>query len=119
MHLRKTGALIEAAVVSGALAVNSSPGQLQALTGYATRLGLAFQIIDDLLDIEGSAEEMGKLPLSDGTRRKGTYPELLGAEPARCKAGELYEEALSCLEPLGESGELLRSLAKYLVFRNK
>ena len=119
MYRRKTGALIEAAVISGALAATSSPDQLAALTGYASRLGLAFQIVDDLLDREGSVEQMGKLPNADEAHLKSTYPGLLGLEPARRQAGKLYEQALSCLEPLGETGTLLRQLAGYLVFRNK
>ncbi|NMA91554.1 MAG: polyprenyl synthetase family protein [Firmicutes bacterium] len=117
MHLRKTGALIEAAVICGALAAGSSPGQLAALGGYASRLGLAFQIVDDLLDREGSAEEMGKLPNTDEAHLKSTYPGLMGLEPAREEAGRLYQRALACLEPLGKSGRLLQQLAGYLVFR--
>ena len=119
MYRRKTGALIEAAVISGALAATSSPDQLSALTGYASRLGLAFQIVDDLLDREGTVEQMGKLPNADEAHQKSTYPGLLGLEPARRQAGKLYEQALSCLEPLGETGTLLRQLAGYSVFRNK
>ncbi|HHX87010.1 MAG TPA: polyprenyl synthetase family protein [Firmicutes bacterium] len=119
IYCRKTGALIEAAVICGAMAANSSLEQIQALTGYASRLGLAFQIVDDLLDREGSVEKMGKLPNSDEVHCKSTYPALLGLDPTRRKAGELYREALSCLAPLGETGALLRQLAGYLVFRDK
>ncbi len=119
MYRRKTGALIEAAVIIGALTATPSPDQLAALSGYASRLGLAFQIVDDLLDREGTAEQTGKPHHADESRFKSTYPALMGVEPARQEALKLYEQALFCLESLGESGQLLKQLARYLVFRDK
>lgn len=119
MYRLKTGALIETAVISGALAAGSSPDQLAALTGYASKLGLAFQIVDDLLDREGDPEQIGKPLNTDEAHFKSTYPGLLGLESARRQTEELYKQGLSFLEPLGDIGNRLRQLARYLVFRNR
>lgn len=115
----KTGALLQAAVRCGAIAAGASKEQLKALDGYASRLGLAFQITDDLLDLEGDTAEMGKETGADRVRGKATLPALLGTEAARRRAGELYCEALASLEALERPAELLRELARRLVFRTK
>ncbi len=115
----KTGALLQAAVRCGAIAAGASPAQMKAFSGYGSCLGLAFQITDDLLDLEGDAAEMGKETGADRARGKATFPALLGTAAARRRAGELYRDALNNLDALERPAELLRELARQLVFRNK
>lgn len=114
----KTGALMQAAARCGALAAGASPGELEALSGYASRLGIAFQIADDLLDRSGTAAEIGKQPGLDQDHSKATYPAILGDEAARRHAEELYREAVACLGSLGRPAETLRELARRLVYRS-
>lgn len=113
----KTGALIRAAVRCGAIVAGAGPRELEALSGYGSRLGLAFQIVDDLLDREGDAAELGKQPGADQARAKSTYPALLGAAEARRRVEKLYQEALAFLDQLGRPAETLRDLARRLVYR--
>ncbi len=117
VHRLKTGALLTAATRAGALAGGGSRPQVAALTAYGERFGLAFQITDDLLDVEGEAAEMGKAPGMDEKRQKATYPGLLGLETSRQWAGRLVQEALAELEPFKERGAPLRELARYLLVR--
>ena len=117
VHRLKTGALITAATRAGALAGGGSRPQVAALTAYGERFGLAFQITDDLLDVEGDAAEMGKAPGMDAKRQKATYPALLGLEPSRQWAGRLVQEALAELEPFEERAAPLQELARYLLVR--
>ncbi len=117
VHRLKTGALITAATRAGALAGGGSRPQVAALTAYGERFGLAFQITDDLLDVEGEAAEMGKAPGMDQKRQKATYPALLGLETSRQWAGRLVQEALADLEPFKERAAPLRELARYLLVR--
>ncbi len=117
VHRLKTGALLIAATRAGALAGGGSPPQVAALTAYGERFGLAFQITDDLLDVEGEAAEMGKAPGMDAKRQKATYPALLGVETSRQRAGRLVQEALAELEPFKERAAPLRELARYLLVR--
>lgn len=119
MNSMKTGALLQAAARCGALAAGASAEKLQAVTRFAARLGLAFQIVDDLLDRERSAEDLGKTAGADDARSKATYPSIMGSESARSKVEDLYMEAVSCIEPLEHPGTLLRELARRLVFRVK
>jgi len=118
LHIHKTGALIRASVRLGALC---RPGidetTLQRLDHFAKCIGLAFQIRDDILDVEGNAEDLGKQPGVDQARGKATYPALLGLEEARAEADSLYHEALDSLEPLGEDADLLRWIGRYIVER--
>lgn len=115
----KIGALLQAAVRCGAIAAGASPAVLKALSGYGSCLGLAFQIADDLLDLEGDAAEMGKEVGADRAREKATFPALLGAEAARKRTEELYHQALVYLNELERPAVLLQELARQLVFRNK
>ncbi len=115
----KTGALLQAAVRCGAIAAGASPVQMKALGRYSSCLGRAFQITDDLLDMEGDAALMGKETGADRAREKATFPALLGAEAARRRAEELYREALASLDALEQRADLLRELAHRLVFRYK
>jgi geranylgeranyl diphosphate synthase, type II len=117
VHRLKTGALLTAATRAGALAGGGSRPQVSALTAYGERFGLAFQITDDLLDVEGEAAEMGKAPGMDEKRQKATYPALLGLETSRQRAGRLVQEALAELEPFKERAAPLRELARYLLVR--
>src|SRR5208337_5675286 len=117
VHRLKTGALLIAATRAGALAAGGSRPQVAALTAYGERFGLAFQITDDLLDVEGEAAEMGKAPGMDQKRQKATYPALLGLETSRQWAGRLVQEALDELEPFKERAAPLRELARYLLVR--
>ena len=119
MHRHKTGALIEASVRLGALtapAVTSQ--QLEALSRYASALGLAFQVQDDLLDIEGDTEVIGKRQGSDAAKAKPTYPALLGLDGAREHLNALLQKSKQALEGFGEEADPLRAMADYVVSRN-
>ncbi|MBL3557176.1 MULTISPECIES: polyprenyl synthetase family protein [Marinobacter] len=118
MHRHKTGALIAASVRMGALtAPDVSEDQLAALTVYSQTLGLAFQVQDDLLDIEGDTTVIGKPQGSDLARAKPTYPSLLGTTGARDYLSQLLDSALSSLEGFGKEGDILRDMAGYVVAR--
>ena len=117
IHLHKTAALITASVKLGAILANSGKNRLKALTRYGENIGLAFQIIDDILDVEGSTEEMGKSAGSDKKKRKMTYPSLFGAEGARRKAEDLISEAVDALRIFSSGAEPLRGIAGYLMKR--
>lgn len=119
IHSRKTGALITASVQAGALLGGSTPEQFQALTRYGTRIGLAFQIIDDLLNVEGSAEQLGKAAGSDAARNKATYPALFGAAETRKKADETIQDALAALAGFDKRADMLRELALYIINRKR
>lgn len=118
MHRHKTGALICASVRMGAIAGDASAEQLAALTTYAQALGLAFQVQDDILDVEGDTGTLGKQAGADAALDKPTYPALLGLEQAKIKAHELVDTALSALEGFGPEAHLLRELARYVIQRN-
>nr|WP_267955423.1 farnesyl diphosphate synthase [Halomonas ethanolica] len=119
MHAHKTGALICAAVRMGALtAVPEQDPRVAALDRYAEALGLAFQIHDDVLDVIGDTQTLGKASGADAARDKPTYPALLGLEGARRRAQELTDEALAALAPLGEAGDPLAQLARYMIERD-
>lgn len=118
MHQHKTGALLKAAVLMGAqCSGKASSAQLQALSQYATAIGLAFQVQDDILDIEGSAEQIGKPSGSDEARRKPTYPALLGLNDAKALLVSLHQQALEALSDLPNS-EALAELANFIVARD-
>jgi geranylgeranyl diphosphate synthase, type II len=118
MHRLKTGALIRASVL---MAAACSPGlsaaRWAALDGYAQDIGLAFQIQDDILDVEGLTEEIGKTSGADAARAKPTYPSVLGLETAKTRARELRHRACERLAPLGESARVLAWLAAYVIER--
>ncbi|TWJ19652.1 polyprenyl synthetase family protein [Geobacter argillaceus] len=117
IHTHKTGALIKASVKAGAILGNADSSQLAAITRYGEAAGLAFQIADDILDIEGTTEEIGKDAGSDQARGKATYPAVVGLADAKRRAVELMEIALAALDPLGAKAEPLREIAKYIVSR--
>jgi len=117
IHTHKTGALIRASIRVGALAADASMKQLTALTRYGVDVGLAFQIADDILDIEGTQEEIGKDVGSDVARGKKTYPAFVGIEESKLRARELSDSAVKALEIFGPSADPLREIAKYIVDR--
>lgn len=118
MHRHKTGALIEASVRLGALASGrATPEQLQALQTYARAIGLAFQVQDDILDVESDTQTLGKRQGADIARDKPTYPALLGLNAAKAYALELRDQALAVLRPFDAAAEPLRELARYIVER--
>jgi geranylgeranyl diphosphate synthase type II len=117
IHRHKTGALLTAAVRAGALIGGGSRAEVTSLTGYGEKFGLAFQITDDLLDVEGEAAEMGKAPGMDAKRRKATYPAVLGLEATRQWAQNLVADAVAALESFQTRAEPLRELARYLLVR--
>ena len=119
MHNRKTAALISAAAESGALAGRSTDDQVEALARYGRAIGLAFQIADDILDIEGDTEVLGKTTGSDVARGKVTYPAVVGLEEARQSARELVNDALAALERFDQRADPLRALAKYIITRRQ
>jgi geranylgeranyl diphosphate synthase type II len=114
LHTHKTGALIRASVRVGGIAGAAAEEPLQALTHYGERIGLAFQIVDDILDIEGASAEMGKTVGSDLRRRKATYPAVMGLEESRRQAAHLLRDAREALRPLGEKGATLAALAEFV-----
>ncbi len=119
MHERKTGELIRAAVRLGALAgKNIDDASLTMLDAYGESIGLAFQIVDDILDITGNTVTLGKPQGSDQAQNKPTYPALVGLDQARARADELYKAALASVAPLGDNGAMLRHLAGLIVHRN-
>ena len=118
MHRHKTGALIEASVQLGALASGrAQPSDLQALKVYARAIGLAFQVQDDILDVEGDTATLGKQSGADAARDKPTYPSLMGLNAAKAYALELRDQAIDALRPFDAAAEPLRELARYIVER--
>jgi farnesyl diphosphate synthase/geranylgeranyl diphosphate synthase type II len=116
LQRRKTGALLAASVVGGAIAAT---GTDQGLGPAGLRLGLAFQIADDLLDLTATTADLGKRAGKDSAAGKGTLPALLGMEEARRRADDYCEEALQAFAGLGERAEALRALARFVVSRRK
>jgi geranylgeranyl diphosphate synthase type II len=117
IHASKTGALIRLAVRAGALYATASPEDLARITTYGEKIGLAFQIADDLLDELSSTEELGKTAGKDREQHKATYPAFYGIEASRRKASELVEEACESLKPYGARAQRLCELAHYLIER--
>lgn len=118
IHRHKTGALFRAAVRAGALLNGASSKELQALTTYAEQMGLAFQIKDDLLDIEGEQDKIGKPIGSDLKNLKATYPALYGLENSRAMASQAAEEAVAALEIFGPKAEFLRAVMHFIINRD-
>jgi geranylgeranyl diphosphate synthase type II len=117
IHRHKTAALIAASVKMGPILANSGKRILKAMTRYGENIGLAFQIIDDILDIEGSTEELGKPAGSDRRKKKMTYPALFGVEGARRNAGKLITGAIEAIGILPPAADPLREIAQYLLDR--
>jgi len=118
MHRAKTGALFRGAVRSGAILAKADPEQLTALTRYSEQFGLAFQITDDILDVVGTQETIGKPVGSDEKNQKATYVSLYSLEQARMMAQTAVDEALAALSVFGSSADVLRELVKQLIARD-
>ncbi|WP_446007805.1 polyprenyl synthetase family protein [Candidatus Electrothrix sp.] len=117
IHRSKTGALITAAVRMGALAAQADPIQLDALTRYGDAVGLAFQIVDDLLDVTASTEQLGKTAGTDAEQGKATYPAFFGTKQTQALAKEAVHTAKEALSSFDERAEPLRALAQYIFDR--
>lgn len=118
MHQLKTGALLRASVVLGALAgADVGPDQMKALDAYAKAIGLAFQVVDDVLDATADSATLGKTAGKDAAANKPTYVSILGLEPSRVLAGKLRNDAHDALAPFGEKADRLRQLADLIVQR--
>ncbi len=117
IHTHKTGALLEVCVTSGAILAGAAAADLARLTRYAQNIGLAFQIIDDILDITATQEELGKTAGKDLTAEKATYPKLLGLEGSRQRADQLVSEAIAQLEPYGVAALPLVAIAQFITAR--
>jgi geranylgeranyl pyrophosphate synthase len=118
MHRRKTGALIEGSVRLGALAAGVAEGaRLEALRRFGAEIGLAFQIQDDILDVEGDPALLGKSTGADAAHNKPTYPSTAGLGTARERARQLRDDAIAALQPLGQDGAALAELAHFVVSR--
>jgi len=119
MHTHKTGALITASVASGAILGGADESQFEAIISYGEKIGLAFQISDDILDIEGDSETMGKQAGADEQKGKMTYPSVLGLNESKRIQSELVQTAVQDLRKFGSRAEPLRQIARYIIERKK
>lgn len=119
IHTKKTGALISASVEMGGLLGSGNESQMKSLTQYGNAIGLAFQIRDDIMDLEGDEKLMGKPRGSDEKRKKATYPALFGLKKSKVEMKRLVNKAISALDIFGHEGEPLMAIAKYLVKRDR
>jgi geranylgeranyl diphosphate synthase type II len=117
IHRSKTGALFCASVRLGALGAQASPEQLAAISCFGENSGLAFQIVDDILDVESSTESLGKTAGKDVLQKKVTYPALHGMGRSKQLAADYIGHAKAALQPFGERANRLKELADFLVFR--
>jgi geranylgeranyl diphosphate synthase type II len=117
IHRLKTGALITCAARSGALIAGANDAELKSVTRYGSALGLLFQITDDLLDVTGSAEDLGKTPGKDARSRKATYPALYGLDATRARAIAAYRQACVALDPVERATTMLRAIALIILER--
>ena len=119
MQRLKTGALIQASVRAGAMLGNADPQQIDHLDSYASNIGQAFQIADDILNVEGDPSRLGKAVGSDAARSKTTYPSLLGLEASKTLAREKIDHALNALAIFDNRAEPLRAIARYVINRTR
>ena len=119
LHALKTGALIEASLLCGALLADAREGQMAFLKSYARNIGLAFQVADDILNVEGNPKVMGKAVGTDELREKSTYPALLGLKTSKQFAEKLVDDALQALEGFDYKADPLRALAAYIIERKR
>lgn len=118
VHLRKTGALIEASVLAGAICADATDAQISSLHHFSRNIGLAFQVMDDVLDVTASSEILGKTAGKDIAAEKSTYVASMGVDAARAYANDLLDEALALLSAFGEAADSLSALSRLLVHRN-
>jgi geranylgeranyl diphosphate synthase type II len=119
IHERKTSALLCCSVRLGGMSANCTPAQLKALTGFGYHVGLAFQVIDDILDVTQTSEKLGKTAGKDTQAQKATYPSIVGLEKSRHIAAELTERAFAALKPFHGHARALEALADYLLRRDR
>ncbi|HUK73840.1 MAG TPA: farnesyl diphosphate synthase [Candidatus Bathyarchaeia archaeon] len=119
IHRSKTGALLTASVVSGGIYAEASLSHIFSLREFGRNIGLAFQIVDDVLDVTQTSEQLGKTAGKDKAEEKATYPALFGIDASLKKADELVEKASAALDNFGEGGATLRELAQFLIQRKK
>ena len=119
MHRLKTGALIETSLACGALLAGADRRQRDLLNDYARKIGLAFQVADDILNVEGNPELMGKAVGTDSQREKSTYPSVLGIQASREFSKKLVQEALKALETFDKQADPLRGIARYIIERKR
>jgi geranylgeranyl diphosphate synthase type II len=117
IHEAKTAALLTSSLRLGAMTANATPAKLEALTSFGYNLGLAFQVIDDILDVTQSTEMLGKTAGKDEAVEKSTYPAILGLEKSRKEAARLTAAAMAALKPLGKKAARLEEIAAYLLKR--
>lgn len=117
IHTHKTGALIKASVKSGAILGGADDRQIASITRYGEAIGLAFQIADDILDIEGTTSEIGKDAGSDQARGKATYPAVIGLQESRVRSSELLEIGLDAISGFDDKADPLREIARYVLSR--
>jgi geranylgeranyl diphosphate synthase type II len=118
IHRSKTAALLSSSLRLGAMCANATPKKLVSLTQFGESIGLAFQVIDDILDVTQTTEKLGKTAGKDIEATKATYPSILGLDKSRRVAASLTQKARSALEPFGRKGEILHALADMLVGRD-
>ena len=119
IHRAKTGALITASIVSGGLYADASVSQLQSLRHFGRAIGLAFQIVDDVLDVTQSSEQLGKTAGKDTASYKATYPSLFGIDESLRRADELVAQGVAALQSFGPRAQVMKDLAMFLVRRKK
>lgn len=117
IHTRKTGAMIGASVRAGAILVGAQTGEIEALAAYGRHVGLAFQIADDILNVEGDRMALGKGTGSDAVRGKLTFPQLMGLDASRIRMLDLIARALEAIRGFGPNAEPLRAIARYVAER--
>lgn len=117
IHMNKTAALITSSLRLGAMSANATIAQLKQITLFGQQLGLAFQIIDDILDVTETSEQLGKSAGKDTKAQKATYPALLGLEKAKKEAARTTSQALAALKPFGKQAEKMEMIARYLLER--
>jgi geranylgeranyl diphosphate synthase type II len=122
MHARKTGALIRASAAAGAVMAGATAAELEAIEGYAAELGLAFQIVDDILDVEGASQALGKTAGKDAAAGKPTYPALYGLDVSRRMAADCVDRAIAALDRRGTASDLrdshLPAIARWVTSRH-
>lgn len=119
IHAMKTGALIAASVECGAILAGAPLARRRRLARFGRLIGHAFQVADDILNVEGSAKKLGKSTGSDQARGKATYPGLFGLEKSKEIASKGIQDAMRCLAPMGTQAEPLRALARFIVVRDR
>jgi geranylgeranyl diphosphate synthase type II len=119
MHRMKTGALIRAAVHAGAVLGGANDVQIDGLKTYADHIGLAFQVVDDILNVQGDPSVLGKAVGTDASRQKNTYPSLLGLDRSKSYSQRLIADALQALDIFDNKADPLRAVAHYIIDRNR